>query len=103
MPFLVLIQNYKQKSTILWTYLKNMYDTIIIGSGPAGMAAGVYSSRREMKTLIIGKEVGGQMVMAHEIENYPGVKRINAFDLIQTFKEQVLSFGVEMKDLEVKK
>ncbi len=81
----------------------NMYDTIIIGSGPAGMTAGMYASRREMKTLIIGKEPGGQMVWAHEIENYPGVKRISAFELVQIFREQVLSFGVEMKDAEVKK
>ena len=39
-----------------------MYDLIIIGSGPAGMTAGIYAVRREMKTLIISKEVGGQMI-----------------------------------------
>ncbi|MFZ4648554.1 MAG: NAD(P)/FAD-dependent oxidoreductase [Patescibacteria group bacterium] len=80
-----------------------MYDTIIIGSGPTGMTSGIYAARREMKALIIGKEVGGQLVWAHEVENYPGFKKINAFDLIQSFKDQVLSFGVEMKDAEVKK
>ncbi len=80
-----------------------MYDTIIIGAGPAGMTAGIYAARREMKTLIIGKETGGQMIWAHEIENYPGFKKISAFELIQNFKDQTLSFGVEMKEAEVKK
>ena len=60
-----------------------MYDTIIIGSGPAGMTAAIFASRREMNTLVIGKEMGGQLVWASEIENYPGFKSINAFELIQ--------------------
>lgn len=79
-----------------------MYDLIIIGSGPAGMTAGIYAARREMKTLVIGKEVGGQLVWANEIENYPGFEKISAFDLINKFKQQALAFGVEMKDDEVK-
>lgn len=80
-----------------------MYDLIIIGSGPAGMTAGIYAARREMKTLIIGKEVGGQMVWASEIENYPGFEKINSFELINKFKQQTLNFGVQMKDDEVKR
>lgn len=79
-----------------------MYDLIIIGSGPAGMTAGMYAARREMKVLIIGKEIGGQMVWANEIENYPGFEKISAFELINKFKQQTISFGVEMKDDEVK-
>lgn len=79
-----------------------MYDVIIVGSGPAGMTAGIYAVRREMKTLIVGKEVGGQMVLASEIENYPGFEKISAFELINKFKQQALKFGVEMKDDEIK-
>lgn len=79
-----------------------MYDLIIIGSGPAGMTAGIYAIRREMKTLIIGKEVGGQLVWASEIENYPGFEKIGSFDLINKFKQQTINSGVEMKDDEVK-
>ncbi len=79
-----------------------MYDLIIIGSGPAGMAAGIYAVRREMKTLIIGKEVGGQMVWASEIENYPGFEKISSFELINKFKEQTINAGVEMKSDEIK-
>ena len=80
-----------------------MYDLIIIGAGPAGMTAGIYAARREMKTLIIGSEVGGQMVWANEIENYPGLSKISSFELIENMKRQVLNFGAEMKIEEVKK
>jgi thioredoxin-disulfide reductase len=80
-----------------------MYDTIIIGSGPAGMTAAIYAARREMKVLIIGKELGGQMIWASEIENYPGFKKISNYDLILKMQEQVKGLGVEIKTDEVKK
>lgn len=80
-----------------------MYDVIIIGAGPAGMTAGIYAVRREMKTLIIGKEVGGQMIWANEIENYPGFEKISSIELIDKIKRQMLSFGAELKEAEIKK
>ncbi len=79
-----------------------MYDVIIIGAGPAGMSAAIYATRREMKTLIIGRETGGQVAMAGEIENYPGFKSVNNFDLIAKMAEQVKSLGAEIKNDEVK-
>jgi thioredoxin-disulfide reductase len=80
-----------------------MYDIIIIGSGPAGMTAGIYAARREMKTLIVGKELGGQIALASEIENYPGFKTIGAIDLVYKMKEQVEALGVEIIGVEIKK
>lgn len=80
-----------------------MYDLIIIGAGPAGMTAGIYASRREMKTLIIGAEVGGQVVWANEIENYPGIHKISSFEFIENMRQQTVGFGAEMKIEEVKK
>lgn len=80
-----------------------MYDTIIIGAGPAGMTAGIYAVRREMKTLIIGKELGGQVLLASEIENYPGFKKISNFELISKIKEHVTSLGVKIKEAEIQK
>ncbi len=80
-----------------------MYDVIIIGSGPAGMTAGIYAVRREMKTLMIGKETGGQLIWASEIENYPGFESIQSFELIERMRQQAINFGVEMKVDEVKK
>lgn len=79
-----------------------MYDTIIIGQGPAGITAGIYAARREMKTLIIGAEPGGQIIWAGEIENYPGFTSISNFDLISRFNEHALASGVEIKNAEVK-
>lgn len=80
-----------------------IYDTIIIGSGPAGMTAAIYAARREMKALIIGKELGGQVVWASEIENYPGFKSINNYDLISKMNEHVMGLGVEIKTDEIQR
>lgn len=75
-----------------------MFDTIIVGTGPAGFTAAIYAARRTMKTLVIGKEIGGQLAWATEIENYPGFKSISAFDLVNKFHEQVIALGVEVKN-----
>lgn len=80
-----------------------MYDVIIIGSGPAGLTAGLYAVRREMKVMVIGKELGGQLVWAGEIENYPGFEKISAFELISKMSNQASKAGVEIKNDEVKK
>ena len=80
-----------------------MFDTIIIGAGPAGFTAGIYAARREMKTMIIAKEPGGQVALASKIENYPGFKSIESYDLITKMQDQVKDLGVEIKIDEVKK
>jgi len=79
-----------------------MHDLIIVGAGPGGMTAAIYAVRREMKTLIIGREVGGQMIWASEIENYPGFEKISSLELITRMKQQTLNFGAELKEDEVK-
>jgi thioredoxin-disulfide reductase len=78
-----------------------MYDTIIIGSGPAGITAGIYAARREMKALIIGREPGGQVVWASTVENYPGFKAIDSYELINRWQEHVDHLGVEIKHTDV--
>ena len=83
--------------------MEKIFDVIIIGSGPAGMTAAIYAARREMKALVIGKELGGQMVWASSIENYPGFKKIDNYDLIVKMQEQVKGLGVEIKTDEVKR
>lgn len=73
-----------------------MYDVIIIGGGPAGLCAGIYSARGGLKTAIIeNKSIGGQTQTAHEIQNYPGIKAIGGFDLCYAMMEQCTSFGVD--------
>jgi len=73
-----------------------VYDVIIIGAGPAGLTAGLYTSRRNMTTLIIGKGLSDQVTETPHIENYPGLRKIKGFKLIQIFEKQVRNFGVEI-------
>ncbi|PKP41942.1 MAG: pyridine nucleotide-disulfide oxidoreductase [Bacteroidetes bacterium HGW-Bacteroidetes-10] len=76
----------------------NHYDAIVIGAGPAGLTAGIYLSRARVKTLILNEGVvGGQMVLTHEIANYPGVESISGYQLANIMKKQALSFGCEIK------
>lgn len=80
---------------------ETIYDTIIVGAGPAGMTAAIYASRRQMKTMIITKEIGGQLVWASEIENYPGFQHITNFELISKMQEQVSHLNVPIINEEV--
>jgi len=73
-----------------------MYDAIIVGAGPAGLTAAIYSSRRNLKTLVLSKGLSDQMTETPQIENYPGFEKIEGFKLIQKFEEQVRDFGVEI-------
>ncbi|MDD4901007.1 MAG: FAD-dependent oxidoreductase [Patescibacteria group bacterium] len=80
-----------------------MFDTIIIGAGPTGLTAAIYATRRMMKTLLISKNVGGQIIWTSDIENYPGIKLIRGPQLAVSMQEQAKSFGVEMRTAEVTK
>ncbi len=74
------------------------FDTIIIGGGPAGLTAGIYLSRSRVKTLILNEgTIGGQMILTHEIANYPGVESISGYQLSNIMKKQALSFGCEIR------
>lgn len=74
------------------------YDSIVIGAGPAGLTAGIYLSRARLRTLILNEgTVGGQMVLTHEIANYPGVESISGYQLSGIMKKQARNFGCEIK------
>lgn len=73
-----------------------MYDVIIIGAGPAGLTAAIYTSRRNLKTLVLSKGLSDQVAETPHIENYPGFLKIEGYKLIQKFEEQVKDFGVEI-------
>ncbi|PID67758.1 MAG: thioredoxin-disulfide reductase [Flavobacteriia bacterium] len=78
----------------------NHYDTIVIGGGPAGLTAGIYLSRAHVKTLIINQgAVGGQMVLTHEIANYPGVESINGYQLANIMRHQAKKFGTKIRSI----
>ncbi|MBN2481574.1 MAG: thioredoxin-disulfide reductase [Bacteroidales bacterium] len=74
------------------------YDAIIIGAGPAGLTAGIYLSRARLKTLILTEGMaGGQLILTHEIANYPGVESVSGYQLANIMKKQAKSFGCEIK------
>ncbi len=76
-----------------------MYDTIIIGGGPTGTAAAVYTARKRMKTLLIVEEFGGQSIVSDDIQNWIGEEHISGYDLAKKFEQHVRSFPdiVEIK------
>lgn len=77
--------------------MNNHYDTIVIGGGPAGLTAGIYLSRAKLSTLIINEgTIGGQMILTHEIANYPGVENTSGYHLANTMKKQAKNFGCEI-------
>lgn len=80
-----------------------LYDVIIIGGGPAGLTAGIYSTRANLKTLILDKsKTAGALAHASLIENYPGVEKpISGKELLEIMRSQALSFGVEYKEEKV--
>lgn len=73
-----------------------MHDLIIIGAGPAGLAASIYASRYKLNHLVIGAEIGGQALEAWQVENYPGCEKISGRELMEKFKTQAESLGGEI-------
>ena len=65
-----------------------VYDLIIIGSGAAGLSAAIYAARYRLNTLVIGEQFGGETALAGKIENYPGFKAVDGFELMNFIKEQ---------------
>ena len=78
--------------------MQDTYDIMILGAGAAGLTAGIYASRAKLKTLILNEgAVGGQMVLTHEIANYPGVESISGYALANIMKKQARDFGCTIK------
>jgi thioredoxin reductase (NADPH) len=75
-----------------------VYDTIILGSGPAGLTAGIYTSRSGLKTLVVaGGLWGGQLMFTREVENFPGFEKgILGPKLMEEMRKQTERFGAEM-------
>lgn len=81
-----------------------MYDVIIIGAGPAGITAGIYCQRANLKTIIFEKEsIGGQIASSPLVENFPGCKSISGAALAQNFYEQADELGIPIEIEEVTK
>ena len=77
---------------------KRLYDVIVIGSGPAGLTAAIYTSRNELRTLVIaGSLWGGQLMLTTEIENFPGFSEgVMGPELMENMRRQAEKFGAEI-------
>lgn len=76
--------------------MEKTYDLMIIGAGPAGLAASLYASRYKLEHMIFGVTLGGQIAEIKDIENWPGETSISGSKLIAKFTEQVESYGVKI-------
>ncbi|MEM4263339.1 MAG: NAD(P)/FAD-dependent oxidoreductase [Candidatus Woesearchaeota archaeon] len=72
------------------------YDVIIIGTGPAGLSAAIYTARAELKTLVLGKTENAQLWKAHTIENYFGIESMHGHDMLELGVKQAEKFGAEI-------
>ncbi|MBO5199179.1 MAG: thioredoxin-disulfide reductase [Lachnospiraceae bacterium] len=84
--------------------MTQVYDMIVIGSGPAGLAAGIYAKRAELSLLVFEKEPmsGGQIVNTYEVDNYPGLPGMNGFELGMKLREHCEKLSVEFVNAVVK-
>lgn len=82
--------------------VEKSYDLIIVGGGPAGLAAGIYAKRAALNTVLVEKGVvGGQVAITKGVENYPGFIEIEGFDLCNKFLEHAKSYDLEILNKEI--
>ncbi|HID91327.1 TPA: FAD-binding protein [Candidatus Bathyarchaeota archaeon] len=74
-----------------------MYDTIIVGAGPAGIAAAIYAARKRLRALVISENVGGQAALSGDVENYLGYQFVTGPELAKKFEEHMKGYELELR------
>ncbi|MCI0850046.1 MAG: FAD-dependent oxidoreductase, partial [Chloroflexi bacterium] len=73
---------------------EQQYDIVIVGAGPAGLAAGLYAARARRRTILLERKVtGGQISLTSTVENYPGFDEVDGFELGQMMQRQAEKYG----------
>ncbi|MCD6550975.1 thioredoxin-disulfide reductase [Thermotoga sp.] len=82
--------------------IKDQYDVVVVGAGPAGLASAIYARRAGLSVLVVEKAIeGGYVNLTHLVENYPGFPKISGEELASKFKEHAESFGADIYNAEV--
>jgi len=72
------------------------YDVVIVGAGIAGLTAALYAARQKLSTLVVSADLGGQLLLTSEIQNFPGFLSIGGLELIRRVEEQARTYGAEI-------
>lgn len=75
-----------------------MRDLIIIGGGPAGLSAAIYSARYLLDTVVLAEKVGGTLMESPMVENYPGFKRISGYELMEKIEEHLKEYNIPVME-----
>lgn len=95
------VEELKQVKGKLWEERGREYDMIIIGAGCAGYSAAVYAARFNLRTIVIGKEKGGLLMLTHLVENYPPLGTVTGPEMMESFEKHVKMFDVPIIEDEV--